>query len=61
MATKSNLTVNVPKPPMQGGHGSAPVQGASVQKKSGPTSTGSSEIKYSVQPSGIGGTNAGAK
>jgi hypothetical protein len=61
MATKSNMTSSVPKPAMQGGHGVAPVQGADMQKKASAANPGASEIKYSVQPSGIGGTNPGAK
>ena len=61
MATKSNLTVNVPKPANQGGHSGVNVQGADLQKKASAAQPGPSTIIYSVQPSGIGGTNAGAK
>ncbi len=61
MATKSNLTTSVPKPANQGGHSGVNVQGADIQKKASASQPGASEIKYSVQPSGIGGTNPGAK
>jgi hypothetical protein len=62
MATKSSLTSSVPKPKMQGGHGSsaATTQKTSIQKKSGPVGTGSSTIKYSAQPSGTKGTGTNA-
>ena len=59
--SKASLTTKVPSPAKQGGHASsaAVTQGASIQKKSGPSGTGTSDIKYSVQPSGTRGTNPG--
>ena len=61
MATlKSSLTTKVPAPKNQGGHGSAPVQPAKVQAKSGPAKTGSSTVVYSKQPSGTKGTGTNA-
>lgn len=59
--TKASLSSSVPKPKMQGGHGTSPTQQAKIQKKSGPASTGSSTVLYSKQPSGLKGTNPGAK
>ncbi len=46
----------VPKPKNQGGHGSAPTQGAKVQKKAGPVAPGKEDIKYTSQPKGFGGS-----
>ena len=64
MATlKSGMTTNVPKPKMQGGHGSseAVTQKTKIQPKSGSSKPGASTIKFSVQPSGThgSGTTAG--
>jgi hypothetical protein len=58
---KSSLTTNVPKPPLQGGHGKAPVQGTRVQAKSGAKDPGPSTSLYTKQPSGTrgSGTTAG--
>ena len=50
MATmKSSLTSKVPSPKNQGGHSSsdATTQKTSIQKKSGPVGTGSSNVLYS--------------
>ena len=60
---KASLTTSVPKPKAQGGHGSsaAVTQKTKIQPKSGPAGTGTSNIKYSAQPSGTkgSGTTAG--
>jgi len=63
MATKSKLGASVPKPALQGGHGSsaAVTQKTAIQKKAGPAKTGKSDIKYSVQPAGTKGSSKGAK
>jgi hypothetical protein len=64
MATmKSSLTTKVPSPKNQGGHGSseAVTQKTSIQSAPSVKSTGTSDIKYTVQPSGIRGSNPGAK
>ncbi len=61
MATKSSLGASVPKPANQGGHGTANVQPAKIQAKSGSAKPGASTIKYSAMPSGTKGTNKGAK
>ena len=57
------MSTNVPKPANQGGHGSseAVTQKTKIQSKQGANKTGSSEIKYAVQPSGTRGSNKGAK
>ena len=62
MATKSSMTSSVPKPKLQGGMGSsaAVTQKTAIQKKSGPSGTGSSNIVYSKQPSGTRGTGTTA-
>jgi len=62
MATKSSMSSNVPKPKMQGGHGSsdAVTQKTKIQPKLGPNGTGKSTIKYTVQPSGTKGTGTTA-
>ena len=62
MATKSSMTSSVPKPKMQGGHGSsdAVTQKTAIQKKSGPAGTGSSTVVYTKQPSGTRGTGTNA-
>ena len=52
----SKMSMPVPHPARQGGVGKSPVQGALVQKKSGPVKPGKSEIKYSSQPGGTRGT-----
>jgi hypothetical protein len=63
MATKSKLGASVPKPAMQGGHGSsaAVTQKTAIQKKAGPAKTGSTKMNYSVQPAGTKGSSKGAK
>lgn len=53
MADKSKLSIGVPHPPKQGGHGKAPVQPANIQSKKGDVAPGKSEIKFSKQPSGV--------
>ena len=63
MATmKSSLTSKVPSPKNQGGHSTsdATTQKTSIQKKSGPVGTGSSNVLYSKQPSGTKGTGTTA-
>lgn len=47
---------------LQGGHGSsdATTQKTSIQKKSGTTNPGASDIKYTVQPSGTSGSGTTA-
>jgi hypothetical protein len=57
----SKMSISAPKPANQGGHGSAPVQPAKIQKKIGAAMPGASTVKYSVQPAGTKGTNKGAK
>lgn len=47
---------SVPKPKNQGGHGSAPTQGAAMQSKKGATDPMPSKILYNKQPSGFGGS-----
>jgi hypothetical protein len=64
MATmKSSLTTKVPSPKNQGGHGSseATTQKTGIQKAPSVKSTGMSDIKFTVQPSGTrgSGTEAG--
>jgi len=61
MADKNKLSIGVPHPPKQGGHGKAPVQSAVIQKKKGDVNPGASEIKYSKQPGGTRGTGTGTK
>mgnify|MGYP003351364695 CR=1 FL=1 len=59
---KSSLTTDVPKPKMQGGHGSsdATTQKTKIQSKSGPVGTGKSNILYTKQPSGTKGVGTTA-
>lgn len=48
----------VPKPANQGGHGSAPTQGAKVQsKKTAAVPPGKPVMNFSSQPGGYGGSN----
>ena len=58
-AIKASLTTKVPSPKLQGGHSSsaAVTQKTKIQPKSGPKGTGTSDIKYSNQPSGTKGTS----
>lgn len=63
MATmKSKLTTSVPKPKMQGGHGSseATTQKTKIQSKAGLSKPGKSTSLYSKQPSGTKGTGTTA-
>lgn len=60
---KASLTTSVPKPKMQGGHGSseAVTQKTKIQPKASSTKPGASSILFTKQPSGTrgSGTNAG--
>jgi len=47
---------NVPKPKNQGGHASAPTQGAAMQSKKGAENPGMSKILYNDSPKGFGGS-----
>ena len=60
---KASLSTKVPSPANQGGHGSseATTQKTSIQDAPSVKSTGTSDIKYTVQPSGTRGSNPGAK
>ena len=60
---KASLSTKVPSPANQGGHGSseATTQKTSIQSAPSVKSTGTSYIKFTVQPSGIRGSNPGAK
>lgn len=55
---KSSLTTSVPKPKMQGGHGSseATTQKTKIQSKSGSSKPSKSTSLYSKQPSGTRGS-----
>jgi hypothetical protein len=55
---KSSLTTSVPKPKMQGGHGSseATTQKTKIQSKSGSSKPGKSSILFTKQPSGTKGS-----
>ena len=55
------MTTKVPKPANQGGHSGVNVQPANIQKKAGANKPGATSMNYSKQPSGIRGTNKGAK
>ena len=61
--SKASLTTKVPSPANQGGHSSsdATTQKTGIQKKTGADKPGASTILYTVQPSGIKGTNPGSK
>ena len=59
---KSSLTTDVPKPKMQGGHGSseATTQKTRIQSKAGAAKPGASSILYTKQPSGTKGVGTTA-
>jgi hypothetical protein len=62
-AFKSSLQSAPVKVAMQGGYGSseATTQKTSIQDAPSVKSTGTSDIKFTVQPSGTRGSNPGAK
>ena len=55
------MSISAPKPANQGGHGSAPVQPAKIQKKIGAAMPGATAMNFTKQPAGTKGTNKGAK
>ena len=59
--TKASLTTPTPKPANQGGHSGVNVQPAKIQAKASGTKPGATSMNFTKQPSGIKGTNPGAK
>ena len=57
----SKMSISAPKPANQGGHGSANVQPAKIQKKAGAAMPGMTAMNFTKQPAGTKGTNKGAK
>ena len=59
---KSSLTTDVPKPKMQGGHGSsdATTQKTKIQPKASLAKPGASSILFTKQPSGTKGVGTTA-